>query len=398
MLSPLLNQYSLFGDTMSLTKAREKTNQSSTLMLGSIAVASMAFVSHSVHAQNSVTLYGIADVGVEYLNNTSAGGSQVREASGNLSGSRWGLKGVEDLGGGLQAIFVLENGFNINDGTTSQSTRGLGTNPTTTSRLFGRQAWVGLTYLGQQLTFGRQNALIYEQAIVFDPMGVSSRYSALSVDYALAARIDNSAKYTGKFGPVTAQAMYSTRYDTGYGAEVPGAQITGRFFSGAVTYASGPFAATAVYEQRNSNTVATNTSTERRAMAAATYAFGPVKGFAGYRYLRASNTFLPANPIAVANGSAANAANLYWLGAQYLITPAFQLTAVGYYQDVHSTGADPWLAVLNADYFLSKRTDLYASVGYAHNKDKSALGVNGYGTVAPGHNQTGVVIGLRQKF
>ena len=383
---------------MSVKKAHKKANLKTSLALGTVAVASITFASGAARAQSSVTLYGIADVGVEYLNNTSAGGSQVREVSGNLSGSRWGLKGVEDLGGGMKAIFDVENGFNINDGTTAQSTRGLGANATTTTRLFGRQAWVGLLYKGQQLTLGRQNALIYEQSVTFDPMGVSSRYSALSLDYALAARIDNSAKYTGKFGPVTAQAMYSTRYDTGYGSEVPGALITGRFFSGALTYASGPIAATAVYEQRNSNTLTTNTSTERRALAAATYNFGPVTAYAGYRYLRASNAFLPTNPIAVANGSEANAANLYWLGAQYLIIPSLQLTAVGYYHDVHSTGADPWLAVVSADYFLSKRTDLYATVGYAHNKDNSALGVNGYGTVAAGHNQTGVNIGLRQKF
>jgi predicted porin len=74
------------------------------------------------------------------------------------------------------------------------------------------------------------------------------------------------------------------------------------------------------------------------------------------------------------------------------------ITAAGYYQDVHGTGADPWLAVVCADYFLSKRTDLYATVGFARNKDNSALGVNGYGTVAPGQNQTGVTIGMRQKF
>lgn len=383
---------------MPLKKAQKKANLKTSVALGTVAVASITFASGAARAQSSVTLYGIADVGIEYLNNTSAGGSQVREASGNLSGSRWGLRGVEDLGGGLKALFNLEAGFNMNDGTSSQSTRGLGANATTTSRLFGRQAWVGLSYKGQQLSLGRQNALIYEQSVTFDPMGVSSRYSALSVDYALAARIDNSAKYTGKFGPLTAQAMYSTRYDTGYGAEVPGALITGRFFSGALTYASGPIAATAVYEQRNSNTLTTNTSTERRVLAAATYNFGPVTAYGGYRYLRASNAFLPTNPIAVANGSVANAANLYWLGAQYLITPSFQLTAVGYYQDVHSTGADPWLAVISADYFVSKRTDLYATVGYAHNKDNSALGVNGYGTVSPGHNQTGVTVGLRQKF
>ncbi|MGC2036623.1 porin [Paraburkholderia caledonica] len=383
---------------MLFKKASHNVNTNVRFMLGAVAAAGVSLTCGAAHAQSSVTLYGIADVGVEHINNTSAGGAQTREVSGNLSGSRWGLKGVEDLGGGMKAIFQLESGFNINDGTTAQSTRGLGANAATTTRLFGRQAWAGLSYKGQQLTFGRQNSLLYEQAVAFDPMGASSRYSVLSLDYAMAGRIDNSAKYTGVFGPLTAQAMYSTRYDTGYGAEVPGAEITGRFFSGAVTYAQGPFAASVSYEQRNSNTVATNTGTERRATAAASYVIGPVKGFAGYRYLRASNAFLPVNPIVVANGSQASAANLYWAGAQYNVTPAFIITATGYYQDVHSTGADPWLAVLCADYFLSKRTDLYATAGFAHNKDKSTLGVNGYGTVAPGYNQTGITIGMRQKF
>jgi len=379
-------------------KAIQNANRKSRFMLGAVAIAGMSLPCGAAHAQSSVTLYGIADVGVEHINNTSAGGGQTREASGNLSGSRWGLKGVEDIGGGMKAIFQLESGFNINDGTTAQSTKGLGANAATTSRIFGRQAWVGLSYQGQQLTFGRQNSLFYEQAVAFDPMGASSRYSVLSLDYAAAARIDNSAKYTGVFGPLTAQAMYSTRYDAGYGAEVPGAQLTGRFFSGALSFAQGPFAASVSYEQRNSNTVATNTGTERRATAAASYALGPVKGFAGYRYLHASNAFLPANPIRVANGSEASAANLYWAGAQYTVSPAFVLTATAYYQDVHATSADPWLAVLCADYLLSKRTDIYATAGFARNKGGSALGVNGYGTVAPDHNQTGVVIGMRQKF
>ncbi|HKT64838.1 MAG TPA: porin [Burkholderia sp.] len=379
-------------------KAIQNANQKSRFMLGAVAVASMSLPCGAAHAQGSVTLYGIADVGIEHINNTSAGGGQTREASGNLSGSRWGLKGVEDIGGGMKAIFQLESGFNINDGTTAQSTKGLGANAATTSRMFGRQAWVGLSYQGQRLTFGRQNSLFYEQAVAFDPMGASSRYSVLSLDYAAAARIDNSAKYTGVFGPLTAQAMYSTRYDTGYGAEVPGAQLTGRFFSGALSFAQGPFAASVSYEQRNSNTVATNTGTERRATAAASYALGPVKGFAGYRYLHASNAFLPANPIRVANGAEASAANLYWAGAQYTVSPAFVLTATAYYQDVHASSADPWLAVLCADYLLSKRTDIYATAGFARNKGGSALGVNGYGTVAPDHNQTGVVIGMRQKF
>ncbi|PFW66730.1 porin, partial [Bacillus sp. AFS075960] len=78
------------------------------------SAAVFAAVSGLAYGQSSVTLYGIVDVGIEHINNTSAGGAQTREASGNLSGSRWGLKGVEDLGGGMKAIFQLEDGFNVN--------------------------------------------------------------------------------------------------------------------------------------------------------------------------------------------------------------------------------------------------------------------------------------------
>lgn len=68
------------------------------------------------------------------------------------------MKGTEDLGGGMKAIFQLKTGFNIYDGTTAQSaqsTKGLGTNATTTARLFGPQAWVGLSYKRHQAMFGR---------------------------------------------------------------------------------------------------------------------------------------------------------------------------------------------------------------------------------------------------
>ncbi|MBN3804371.1 porin [Paraburkholderia sp. Ac-20336] len=367
-------------------------------VLGAAAAIGLCGAPASANAESSVTLYGIVDVGIAYVNNTTTGGSQTALASGNFSGSRWGLKGVEDLGGGAKAIFDLEDGFNVNDGTTAQSTKGLGTNPTTTARLWGRQAWVGLAYKNHQLTFGRQNTLLFDQAISFDPFGAATRYSSLAVDSAFAGRADDSIKYVGKFGPITAAAMYSTRYDTGYGSEVPGAELTGRLFSGSLTYASGPLAASVLYEQRNSNTVATNTDTEKRASAAATYTFGPVKGFAGYRYLWTNNAFLPTNPIAVKNGSDVTTASVFWAGAQYFVTPAFALTGAAYYQDVHATNADPWMAVLSADYFLSKRTDLYANAAFARNKNGSNLGVTGYGTAAPGYDQTGFVVGIRHKF
>src|SRR5882757_3893721 len=94
-----------------------------------------AVLSSSVAAQSSVTLYGLIEDGVDFYNN-SAGKNLLETRDGaftGIYGSRWGLTGEEDLGGGMSTVFRLENGFN-------SSTGGLGQG----GRMFGRQAYVGL--------------------------------------------------------------------------------------------------------------------------------------------------------------------------------------------------------------------------------------------------------------
>ncbi len=99
----------------------------------------------AAHAQSSVTLYGLIDAGLTYTNN-QGGSHNFKETSGQVNGSRWGLRGAEDLGGGLKAIFTLENGFSIANGTLGQG-----------GREFGRQAFVGLSSAQfGAVTLGRQ--------------------------------------------------------------------------------------------------------------------------------------------------------------------------------------------------------------------------------------------------
>jgi predicted porin len=101
----------------------------STLSLALISAAGAA------HAQSSVTLYGIIDTSITYVNHAVGNKnlwSVSNTNSGDLSGTRWGLKGKEDLGGGLAAIFQLENGFDPGNGKLNQG-----------GRIFGRQAFVG---------------------------------------------------------------------------------------------------------------------------------------------------------------------------------------------------------------------------------------------------------------
>src|ERR1700675_5106106 len=103
-----------------------------------LATSALGLVALGAHAQSSVRLYGIVDTGIGYqssqtsLGSTSGGRSVTKMINGIWAGSRFGLKGAEDLGGGTKAIFQLEEGFNSATG--AQSVSGLG---------FNRQAWVG---------------------------------------------------------------------------------------------------------------------------------------------------------------------------------------------------------------------------------------------------------------
>lgn len=125
-----------------------------TLLMAALATIS----SGAVHAESSVTLYGILDAGVGYSKvdgsftdpttgqTVSVKGSRIGMNDSVKNGSRWGLRGREDLGNGLYATFQLESGFNVSDG---QSTQG--------GRLFGREATVGLASDSWgQMKIGRQ--------------------------------------------------------------------------------------------------------------------------------------------------------------------------------------------------------------------------------------------------
>ncbi|WP_454728090.1 MULTISPECIES: porin [Cupriavidus] len=362
------------------------------------AAAVAALTAGGAYAQSSVTLYGIVDAGIEYQNNQPGGSHSVtRLTSGNLSSSRWGLRGVEDLGGGLKGLFVLESGFTIDDGKSAQS-----------NRLFGRQAYVGLQSNWGALTLGRHLTPFYDFGLQFDPMTISTNYSIIGQDAGFTSRADNSVKYVGTFGGLTASALYSFGSNTGAGSfgEVPGSSKIGREYSAGLTYAAGPFAVGGIYDETNLGLAASGPLTDakiRRASLAGSYGFGPAKVYAGYRWAKAlGGATLPGNL------GANNLSNLYWVGLGYQLTPAFSLTGAAYYQDFKGTKADPWSFVARAVYALSKRTDAYLSVGYTKNKDGSNLGLtaggtgaiqgSGFGTVSDSENQFGAVVGIRHRF
>ncbi|REE90978.1 porin [Cupriavidus plantarum] len=355
-----------------------------------LALAAAALcAAQGAHAQ-SITLYGVADAGIEYLTHADANNhSLARMTSGNLSGSRWGMRGTENLGGGLQALFVLEGGFDIDSGTASQG-----------GRLFGRQAYTGLSSQYGRVTLGRQNNILYDILINYDAMAVSPRYSIFTMDTFTAGRYDNAAKYVGKFGGLTVSGLYSFARGTSlsggtFGSEVPGNPKSDRAMSGGLEYNAGNVGVTVIYDmqQGTSGLAGQNPSQkDQRLAVAGTYTFSNAKLFAGYRWLNGNIGTTAALP--------SKRADLFWIGAGYQLTPALSLSGAGYLLNGRNGNGDAWSASVLLDYAFSKRTDVYAQVAYIRNDDTSRIGLNGPATtIGPaGTNQLGALVGMRHKF
>ncbi|MFM0123676.1 MULTISPECIES: porin [unclassified Paraburkholderia] len=335
----------------------------------------------AAHAQSSVTLYGIADVGIEVVNHVpgpnGTSGTAVRMESGSLAGSRWGLRGQEDLGGGLKAVFDLENGFSINNGALGQG-----------GRMFGRKAYVGLSTPYGEVTLGRQYNLLYELMYVYDPLNFNPSYSAQGYDPTLVGRADNSVRYLARFSGVTFAALYSTGFDSTIpnGAQVPGHSKVGREYSFALQYAGGPANVGVAYDQMQGTSIATQDATQMRVVGGGSYAFGPVKAYVGTRWLN------------IRNSTTLQSSLLYWLGATWQASAPLTLSLGGYQERIRGSGQKTSSGVLLADYFLSKSTDLYAEVSYVSNSNGLNIGVRAIGDVTTGSNQTGAMVGIKHSF
>lgn len=344
------------------------------------AVASIALTGQ-VFAQSNVTIYGIADNGVEILNNASAaaGGSRslTRLSSGNLSGSRLGFRGAEDLGSGLKAVFILEAGIGMDTGTSLQG-----------GRMFGRQALIGLQGQWGNLYLGRQNSMMLEWMSKYNTMD-NATWSAKVHDGAFSDRMDNAIKYTQKFGSVEMATYYSTNYN---GQESSDSAKIGRQYGLGAQYRGEGFSMAALYDQKQGTTLATKDNADKHLTLGARYKFGKAEVLGGYLMRRQE-----------AAGAADVRTNMAWIGGSYQVTGPLQLSASVYHTDRKNSNQDPTSVIAMAKYALSKRTDLYLIASYAANKDNASqaqtLGVNGFGTnVAAGKNQFGTMAGIRHAF
>ncbi|WP_118185530.1 porin [Paraburkholderia phosphatilytica] len=338
-----------------------------------LVVPALLLLGGSAYAQSSVTMYGLVDEGLNFTNNAGAGSSfQVK--SGDVVGSRWGIKGAEDLGGGDKAIFDLESGFNASNGEAGQD-----------GRMFGRQAWVGLSSksLGT-LTVGRQ----YDPTIdMFSDLTASGNWAgdvgATPFDNDNSDwdfRVDNSVKYVSPtVAGFTGEAMYGFSNAAGGFADNRLVSAAGQYQYGGLTAAlaymkiDNPGAGTS--GAVTDDTVFTGASQQNIDAAVAykweklflafDYSHTQIDSPTGNAYL--SGSIEPAGGNWTGwkfdnfqlNGQYYFQQN-FWLGASYTYTMGHLDSTVGNF-------SPRWHQIaLMLDYDLSARTSLYVQGAYQH--------------------------------
>lgn len=317
-----------------------------------LATALLAGFAGAAHAQSSVTLYGLVDAGFDYR---KVDGKTVTGIdSGLMSQSRFGLRGSEDLGNGLKAIFTLENGFTVDDG---QQTHG---------RLFGRYAYVGLdsNSLGR-LTLGRTTNLAFMWAAgIVNPFGLNFSTASVGSTFAYndavmgGGRVNNSVYYySPSFYGVQAAVGYSFNAfanPTSGETEAPQSGKNNRMIDAGLKYENGPIKGVLTYQQVESPLPGTKTF--RNLTLGASYDFGVAAVFAGYAKAKnITGAYLNGYNSVVATSGQFTDDNAYTIGASAPIGPGKLYAA---WQKATKSKVDGW--ALGYTYDLSKRTNLYA--------------------------------------
>jgi general bacterial porin, GBP family len=379
-----------------------------------LLVAALSSCAGVAHAQSSVTLYGLLDAGINYINN-DGGKSNFTMTTGVLQGNRWGLKGVEDLGGGLKAIFQLENGFSLATGSLQQG-----------GREFGRQAWVGVSHdrFGS-LTFGRQydSVVDYVQVMSGIPYtGLAHPFDNDNFDNDF--RIGNSVKYASPdFNGLKFGGLYGFSNSANTGAENSGF-ASNRSWSLGASYAASSVNLAVGYlhlNSPNSNTVGaisgdyinvTRTSAlGTSGLPSAVTKEDVIAAGGAYSFNGGRVAFVYSHSKFDSATDRLSFDN-YEVNANYFLTPALSLAGIYSFTDgkLHSTDANPKYHQfqLIADYFLSKRTDVYLLGAWqraAGDAPVASIAPDTFGTggtAAPDasttKNQVLVRIAMRHKF
>jgi len=320
-----------------------------------LALAVLGAFAGAASAQTNVTIYGVADVGLQRTD-TNVSKATWSLDSGIQSGSRLGFKGSEDLGGGLSAIFTLENGYNIDNGTLGQG-----------NRLFGRQAFVGLQGGFGAVKFGRQYTPIFLALDSVDPFGTGLAGDMASgrTFNAQGVRMDNTINYSLSAGGVSGQLAYGL-------GEVAGSNSANRQVGLGLGYANGPVNVQFAYHDANGNPSSTDSKTT---FLGGTFNFGVATAHAAF-----SND--KADTVGVTSGKVRN----WMLGVSAPVGAGTVMASFIRRDDRLATNVDADQIALGYSHALSKRTNLYTSYGRYNVKPAGSV------------DSTLFNVGIRHKF
>jgi len=367
------------------------------------AVAGALLCAGAVQAQqgSSLQMYGLINTGVEYLKSSGDGGSLTRMPSNtNTAPSRLGFRGSENLGDGLSAVFTLEMGIDPGTGTLNQG-----------GRAFGRQAFVGLKGGLGTVTLGRIYTMTFWNGLNADTLG-GGIYGTGSLDpYLPNARVDNAVGWMYNQSGWTLGANYSLGRDTvNAGPSPAGTNCPGeasndsqacRQWSLMAKYDASTWGVGLSNDRQYGRDLGpppdaifgglnSSSKSDNRLYVNGWFMLGQTKIGAGV--INRDNDGLPAR----------SESNMWYLGAQHPITPLFTLAAqwVGMrYSDDSSYNAN--LVAVRGTYSFSKRTNVFAQVGYIQNSDNSNVSVSGGApgsNPGRGNNQTGLNFGISHSF
>ncbi|WP_342118828.1 porin [Pseudoduganella sp. OTU4001] len=288
-----------------------------------IAVLALASGAHAAWAQQGVTVYGVADLGV--VRDTDSGITTMKVDSGLQTASRLGFKGNEALGGGMSASFVIESQIEADTGT-----------PSFGSKVFGSQVWVGLSGPLGAVKLGRMFTPYFGAIATNDPFDAKGPGEATRLFQDSGVRMDNTIKFSL---PPSLGGFYA---DLAYGFGESGVgHSANRQVSMDAGYAAGPLNAVLAYHQTNDGQ---GRKLVRSVLAGGNYDFGKVRGW----LLVARNR----------NGSTLDTRD-YLLGLTF---PFGMNTLAATYvrkQDQLQSNADARQLALGYYYTLSKRTNTY---------------------------------------
>ena len=425
-----------------------------------VATAVIGLVSSTATlAQSTVTLYGLVDAAFNHVSGLK-NGSFNGIASGVMEGSRWGLRGTEDIGGGYKAIFTLESRFEVDTGSVTNrpnsgtqlpdrvgasvasSLAGLaipaalkaglitGTNNNIASGAFGvnlagnlfdRQAFAGLVTPFGAFTLGRQYTPGYLVTAAFDASQTQSSLAAgqvASLPAAFDIRLSNTLQYGIKTGGLTATLMYGA-------GEVPGSNSAGRFMGAMAMYTGETFSVGYGHNEKKNELGQKSLHND---VVGATLSVGPGTLYGQYATIKDDN---PSGLATVGAGVSASAvaaglpaalapavgaayqnayntafrqnAKLMHIG--YKVTAGAHTVVVAYNRldDKRPVNADTDSYGATYTYALSKRTNLNVVLTHFNNKGNGQVAPGGNGflggvTAAPGTDSNNVAFGIRHMF